>query len=119
MKTTYTTALNNELSANSNMTCCYMWPKGRKGERVRITKREYLQIIKEDQLLRRKDALVKGMDMEQLVVAFESTEHMNGPDVFTVRGWLMDEIEKRNPEGFDKWLDGDDCYDSSLRKYVL
>ena len=31
----------------------------------------------------------------------------------------MEEIEKRNPEGFDRWLDDDCPDDSRLRKYVL
>lgn len=31
----------------------------------------------------------------------------------------MDEIMKRNPEGFDKWLDSDYPADSELRKFVL
>ena len=66
-----------------------------------------------------KDKLLKGMSLERLVETFEETENMEGPDVSTVRGWLMDEIGKRNPEGFDKWMGGDDCYDTSLRKYVL
>lgn len=30
------------------------------------------------------------------------------PEVAMVRGWLMDEIEKRWPEGFDKWIDSED-----------
>lgn len=31
----------------------------------------------------------------------------------------MDEIEKRNPDGFDKWLDSKDPEDNTLRKYIL
>lgn len=27
-------------------------------------------------------------------------------DVGTVRGWYMEEFEKRDPEGFDKYIDG-------------
>ena len=31
----------------------------------------------------------------------------------------MDEIEKRNPDGFDKWLDSENPEDNTLRKYIL
>lgn len=44
---------------------------------------------------------------------------MSDENIPTVRGWLMDEIMKRNPEGFDKWLDSDYPADSELRKFVL
>ena len=31
----------------------------------------------------------------------------------------MDELEARNPEGFDKWLDTDECKDEELAQYIL
>ena len=63
--------------------------------------------------------LLKIMTLKQLVEQFELTESMNDKNIPTVRGWLMDEIESRNPEGFDAWLDSENCCDSELRKYVL
>lgn len=36
----------------------------------------------------------------------------------TVRGWIMDEIEKRNPQGFEKWLE-EYAPDNKLKNYVL
>lgn len=54
--------------------------------------------------------------MEQLITNFEITETLKGPDVPTVRGWIMDELEKRDPEAFDKWLDS---YVDSPRKFFL
>lgn len=54
----------------------------------------------------------------KLVELFCLTTDMNDEYIPTVRGWIMDEIEKRNPEGFEKWLD-EDADDSSLRKYIL
>lgn len=36
-----------------------------------------------------------------------------------VRGWIMDELEKRNPEAFDKWLDLDYPDNESLKKLYL
>ena len=39
------------------------------------------------------------------------TAHKTGkpydPNLTTVRGWLMDEIERRNPEAYEAWLDSD------------
>lgn len=53
MTNTYTTLRGNIISTNETGTHCYMWPEGRKGERVRIKKAEYEQIIREDKLERK------------------------------------------------------------------
>lgn len=58
------------------------------------------------------------MSTEKLVEMFSLTTNMNDENIPTVRGWLMDEIEKRNPEGFDRWID-EDAEDVNLGKYVL
>lgn len=29
------------------------------------------------------------------------------PNMFTVRGWIMDELERRNPEAYEAWIDSD------------
>lgn len=52
MANTYTTLRGNVISTNETGTHCYMWPEGRKGERVRIKKAEYERIIQEDELER-------------------------------------------------------------------
>lgn len=58
------------------------------------------------------------MTLTQLVELFEETTNNNDSMIPTVRGWLMDEIEKRNPDGFNKFLDG--FYeDNELRNFVL
>lgn len=57
--------------------------------------------------------------LEQLVDMWEETTIIDEDGVFAVRGWLMDEIEKRNPKGFNEWLDLEDPEDKELRKYVL
>ncbi len=59
------------------------------------------------------------MTTEKLCELFELTGTMSDENIPTVRGWLMDEIMKRNPEGFDKWLDSDYPADNELKKYVL
>ena len=61
---------------------------------------------------------LKSMTTEKLCELFELTTDMNDENIPTVRGWLMDEIAERNPEGFDKWID-EDAEDRNLRKYVL
>ena len=53
MTNTYTTMMGNVITANETGTHCYMWPNGRKGERIRIKKAEYEQIIREDKLERK------------------------------------------------------------------
>ena len=35
----------------------------------------------------------------------------------TVRGWLMDEIERRDPKGFERWMDSD-LDDDGLLKFI-
>ena len=36
----------------------------------------------------------------------------------TVKGWYMDEIERRFPKEFNNWLESEDCEDKELRKYL-
>lgn len=40
------------------------------------------------------------MKLKKLVELFELTESMNDKYIPTVRGWLMDAIEEKNPVGF-------------------
>ena len=63
-------------------------------------------------------ALLKKMTMEQLLDQWELTTNVNDENISIVRGWLMDEIESRNPVGFDAWLDSENCEDHELRNYV-
>ena len=36
----------------------------------------------------------------------------------TVKGWYMDEIEKRFPKEFNTWLESETCEDEELRMYL-
>ena len=36
----------------------------------------------------------------------------------TVKGWYMDEIEKRFPKEFNNWLESEPCEDEELRMYL-
>lgn len=62
---------------------------------------------------------LRTMTDDQLLTAWEFTEHLEDPQCPTIRGWLMDEIERRYPEGFNAWLDQDAPEDSQLRHYVM
>jgi hypothetical protein len=56
------------------------------------------------------------LTMPQIVDAFELTEGRHDPEIHIVRGWLMDEMERRNPAAFEAWLMGTA---SSPRQYLL
>lgn len=62
--------------------------------------------------------MIARQSTENLLDQWELTEAMEGPEVPMMRGWYMDELEKRNPEAFDKWLE-EDAEDASLRKYMM
>ena len=64
-------------------------------------------------------ALLKAMTTRELIDAFILSDTNTDPNVYTVRGWLMDELERRNPEAFDAWMESDDCLEGSksLLKY--
>ena len=54
-------------------------------------------------------AHVKNASTKQLLELWELTESMErSPELPVVRGWLMDELEARDPEGFDAWMDSED-----------
>lgn len=58
--------------------------------------------------------MIKGLSTIKLVEQFELTEITNDPHIYIVRGWLMDELEERDAEAFDKWIDS---YEDSPRKF--
>lgn len=64
-------------------------------------------------------ATLRKLSLEKLVEQFELTTTINDPHIAEVRGWLMDVIEEKAPEGFSKWLDNDTAEDTDLKKYVL
>lgn len=58
--------------------------------------------------------LLSKQSTKDLIAQFELTETVNDSNVYIVRGWIMDELEKRNPEAFDKWIDSEE---DSPRKF--
>lgn len=61
--------------------------------------------------------LISKQPLEELLTQWELTSIINDENIPTVRGWLMNELEKRNPEAFNKWLDSD-AEDADLREYM-
>ena len=59
--------------------------------------------------------------LETLVDLWEATEAAPlTPGLPIVRGWLMDELERRNLEGFNAWLEHEPALeDKDLRKYII
>ena len=61
--------------------------------------------------------IISNQPLADLLDEWELTSKVNNPEVHTVRGWLMDEFESRNPEAFNEWLDGE-AEDETLREYM-
>lgn len=63
-------------------------------------------------------AIIAKLTNEQLLNAWEMTEFLAiSPETAITRGWIMDELEKRNPSAFNAWLDSETPEDSALRRY--
>ena len=61
--------------------------------------------------------LVATLSTEQLLDQWEATSAMTDLEAPILRGWFMDELEKRFPDQFDKWLDSE-CRDEELRSFI-
>lgn len=62
--------------------------------------------------------MLSNATLADLLDEWELTSKINDPAIPTVRGWLMDELESRNPEAFNAWLDQDEPYDEDLREFM-
>jgi hypothetical protein len=55
--------------------------------------------------------------VSQLAKLWEETNNnTTSKDIWTVRGWIMDALQAKNPQAFDKWIDSDS--DSPLQYYA-
>ncbi len=69
-------------------------------------------------------AMMKGRTTSQLIEDLILAGHMMDgtkdteqfTNLATVRGWIMDELEERNPEAYGAWIDSYD-EDEALRSY--
>lgn len=57
-------------------------------------------------------------DWELLEKTFLDHRKTIGPEVFTARGWLLDEFERRDYDAFVAWMDDED-FEASPRKYYM
>ena len=63
---------------------------------------------------------LRAFSLEKLIALWEETSKAPmSPELPMVRGWLMDEIERREPDGFNAWLNQDAPDDSDLWMYIL
>lgn len=63
-------------------------------------------------------ALMASRSMEDLVKDFEVTEAMQiSCELAEVRGWIMDELERRDEEAFWRWIE--EGYSESPRRFFL
>ena len=61
--------------------------------------------------------VLKTKTTNELIALFILTGKMNNEHIPTVRGWIMDELEARNPAAFEAWLDSEYCEDEALYEY--
>jgi hypothetical protein len=60
-----------------------------------------------------------SMTIEKLIEVWnELNKQQISDEVITVRGWIMDALEAKNPEAFDKWIDQCESNDN-LEAYFL
>lgn len=48
---------------------------------------------------------IRSLSTDQLIDAFEATDSRNDAEIPVVRGWIMDELETRNAQAFEAWLE--------------
>lgn len=61
--------------------------------------------------------ILENATLAELLDELELTSGIRTEEVAMVRGWIMDEIERRVPEAFTKWID-DMAEDSELKYYI-
>ncbi|MCI8624660.1 MAG: hypothetical protein HFG26_13515 [Provencibacterium sp.] len=61
---------------------------------------------------------LKTLPTGQLLDIWEITGKIKDLEISTVRGWLMDEMERRNPVGFNAWLNRETPADEALRWHM-
>lgn len=49
--------------------------------------------------------LIAKRSTKQLIEDFEATDKIKDENIYTVRGWLMDELEKRDAKAYTEWIE--------------
>lgn len=60
---------------------------------------------------------IKNSSTAKLIDLFTLADSWEDENIPTVRGWIMDELEARDPEAFDAWLEDEVSDGEALRKY--
>ena len=69
-------------------------------------------------MMERVKALMASRSLADLVKDFEVTEGMQiSCELAEVRGWIMDELERRDEEAFWRWIE--EGYSESPRRFFL
>lgn len=67
----------------------------------------------------KQETLLSSRTNEELIEGWEMVSKMPmSEEIPTIRGWYMDEIEKRFPKEYDNWLESETCEDEELRMYL-
>ena len=61
---------------------------------------------------------VRKLSTQDLLTIWELTEGKQEAAIATVRAWLLEEIQARNPEGFNSYLKLENPDDRLLRYYI-
>src|SRR3990172_7396173 len=110
---TYTDGTSYETNANGTaeeLKAHLMFDGGRIVSENPLTGKETIRYILNVEQIHASEATARAMLRQrstyQLVLDWEQSERtqMNDP-LPTVRGWLMDELERRNPTAFNAWLE--------------
>lgn len=51
--------------------------------------------------------MLRSRPTRALITDFIFTSYSHDPHIPTVRGWIMDELERRDPEAYETWIDRD------------
>lgn len=71
--------------------------------------------ITREQINQKARRMLEGRSMPQLLNDWDTLDAMPiSEEVAIGRGWLMDELERRDAKAFDAWID---AYDASPRQY--
>jgi hypothetical protein len=71
------------------------------------TKGEY-EMSKQTAANQAKNSL-KTKSTDAIILAFDSIRTAQGEELNHVRGWIMDELESRNQDAFNAWLDSNEA----------
>lgn len=66
------------------------------------------QELKNIRLIAKAKAQIEVQSTALLCEMFELTNNNNEAGVFNVRGWVMDELEQRDPKAFEAWMETED-----------